>query len=70
MNLLDAETFKVKAAALLGLGSPIVIHFFEWSKPVLDWLLSAGQVGVAIATTLYILSKWRAVRKSRKSDSD
>jgi len=57
----------VTVAATLGLASPdLVINFFKTTIPVLDWLVRFGQVGVAIATVIYIYKKWNARPKPRK----
>lgn len=65
MNL-DLDSCKVSAAGVFGLASTTTIKFFEWSQPILEWLATAGQVAIAVATVLYLLAKWRAVRKNRK----
>ena len=59
---------KVKGAAMLGVGTPFLHKLFENVGPVVEGLTQVGQFGVVIATLLYILAKWRAVRKSRKDD--
>lgn len=36
----------------------------------LDLVIKLGQIGVAIVTILYIYSKWKAIRASKKDDND
>lgn len=62
----DLDSLKVGGAGAAGLASTAFIKFFEWSQPILEWLATAGQVAIAVATVLYLLAKWRAVRKNRK----
>lgn len=66
MNLLDTEFCKVNGAAFFGLISTTMLKFFELTQPILAWLATAGQVAIAVATVLYLLAKWRAVKKSQK----
>jgi hypothetical protein len=60
------EQVRVFGASLLGVSSPYALKFVEWSQPILGWLSSVIQVGVGAATLLYILAKWKALRKPRK----
>ena len=57
------EWVKVKVAAVIGVTVPWLTGIFEKAGPVLDLVIKLGQVGVAVATILYILAKWRKVRK-------
>lgn len=66
MTRMDYELCKVSGASFFGLTSTTAIKFFEWSQPILEWMATAGQVAIAIATVLYLLAKWRAVKKTRK----
>lgn len=58
------EWAKVKIAAVIGVTVPWLTSLFETAGPVLDLVIKLGQVGVAVATILYILAKWRKVRKN------
>lgn len=53
------EDGKVYVASILGVSTPAVGHFFDVAEPWLKLLLLAGQAGVAIVTTLYIIQKIR-----------
>jgi hypothetical protein len=62
------EHFQVSFAAMLGIGSPGLNLVLDVVNPVLQALLTVGQIGVAIATVLYIYRKWKtAGKKSRRS---
>lgn len=62
------ENIQVAAASVLGLGSPGINHFIEVVEPMLQVLLTVGQIGVAIATILYIFRKWKqAAKKTRRA---
>lgn len=65
------ENLQVSFAAMLGLGSPGLNLFLDTVNPLLHALLTAGQIGVAIATVFYIYRKWKTTgkkkRRSRKS---
>ena len=57
------EQLKVYSAALLGVTPPFLSGLLGALEPILKILLLAGQLGVAIATILYILRKWHNARK-------
>lgn len=59
------EWVKIKTAAIIGVTVPWITELFAKAGPVLDALIKVGQVGVAVATILYILAKWRKVRNSK-----
>lgn len=60
-----SDNFRVAVAAIFGTGSPATNWFLDLG-PVLDVLLTAGQVGVAVVTTLYIVRKWRALKSKKR----
>lgn len=60
------EQLRVLSAGLFGIAAPSVIRFVEWSQPILSWLSTALQVGVGAATLLYVLAKWKAIRKRKR----
>lgn len=60
------EQVRVLGAGFFGISAPYVIRFVEWSQPILNWMSSALQVGVAAATLLYVLAKWKAIRKRKR----
>lgn len=60
------EQARVIFAGLLGVSTPCIIRFVEWSQPILSWLSQALQVGVGAATLLYVLAKWKAIRKRKR----
>lgn len=64
------QDIKVYAAAILGIGTPGVSGFFQSMGPWLEALVRLGQVGVAVVTILYILRKWKNLRKSKKDDEN
>lgn len=57
-----SDNVRVAVAAVFGAGSPATNWFLNLG-PVLDVLLTIGQVGVAVVTILYILRK----RKNAKA---
>lgn len=59
---MDANDFKVSAAAFTGLVSPNLTWLLDL-EPTLKALLLLAQIGVAVATFLYVLAKWRKARK-------
>jgi hypothetical protein len=61
-----SEQARVLSAGIFGMVAPGVIRFVEWSQPILSWLSTALQVGVGAATLLYVLAKWKAVRKRKR----
>ena len=56
------ENFKVGFASVLGLGAPISNVFIENAEPIMRLLLSAGQIGVAVISILFIYRKWRGLK--------
>lgn len=60
------EQVRVLGAGIFGMAAPSLIRFVEWSQPILNWLSSTLQVGVAAATLLYVLAKWKAIRKRKR----
>ncbi len=65
MNFFDAETWKVKSAAMIGLAAPGVNLFLRNLEPVLNTLILAGQIGVSAVTIIYIYKKWKHIPKRR-----
>lgn len=61
MNL--PENLKVAVASLLGVVAPGANLFLEGASAVLNVLLLVAQLAVAIASALYIWSKWKKNRK-------
>lgn len=59
------DNVRVAIAAVFGAGSPATNWFLNLG-PVLDIVLTIGQVGVAIVTMLYIVRKWRALKSKKK----
>jgi hypothetical protein len=59
-----SDDFRVAIAALFGAGSPVVTWFVSLG-PLLDVLLTAGQISVAVVTVLYIYRKWRNARNKK-----
>lgn len=59
------DNIRVAVAAVFGAGSPAA-NWFVNLGPLLDVLLTAGQVGVAVVTMLYIVRKWRALKSKAK----
>jgi NADH:ubiquinone oxidoreductase subunit H len=62
--------FKVGVAAFVGTVAPATNLFLGGWEPVFQVLALLGQIVVAAITSLYIYSKWRAVRKSQKDDEN
>lgn len=60
-----SDNVRVAVAAVFGAGSPATNWFLNLG-PVLDILLTIGQVGVAVVTMLYILRKWRDLKSKKK----
>lgn len=60
-----SDNFRVAVAAVFGAGSPVV-NWVLYFGPLLDSLLTVGQIAVAVATTLYIVRKWRALKSKKK----
>lgn len=60
------EQARVLGAGFFGFLAPYLIRFIEWSQPILNWMTSALQVGVAAATLLYVLAKWKAIRERKR----
>lgn len=58
------DTVKVSSAGFAGLLATSV--GWENLGAVLDVLVRLGQIGVAVVTILYIYSKWKAIRASKK----
>lgn len=56
---------KVKVAAVVGVGVPWLAELFVKLGPIIDFLIKLGQLGVAAATIVYIIAKWRKVRKEK-----
>lgn len=61
------EQLKVYSAAILGLVTPTLQGIFDFAEPLLKLLLLVGQVGVAVATILYIVQKWRNARHNKRN---
>lgn len=58
------ENLKVAWASILGIGTPAVnVNWFVSLEPFLKTVLFLGQIGVAIATIIYILAKIRKLRR-------
>jgi len=60
------EQLKVYSVALVGFASTTFQNLFDLAEPLLKLLLLVGQVGVAAATILYILAKWRNARRNKR----
>lgn len=66
MTFFDAETWKVKSAAMIGIAAPGVNLFLRNLEPVLNAIILVGQIGVSTVTILYIYKKWKQIPKRRK----
>jgi hypothetical protein len=62
------DIFKVSTAGAGGLLATSI--GWENVGAVLDLFLRLGQIGVAVVTILYIYSKWKATRASKKDDNE
>jgi len=62
------QDIKVGVASFIGTVTPAVNLFLGDWEPIFKTLALLGQISVAFITSLYIYSKWRAVRKSKKDD--
>lgn len=60
---MSVDDVKVAVAALFGTGSPAINWFVVSLGPILDTLLTAGQISVAVVTALYVYKKWRGKDK-------
>lgn len=56
---------KVKVAAVTGVGVPWLTELLVRAEPFVDFFIKLGQLGVAVATIVYIVAKWRKVRKEK-----
>jgi len=64
-----AENVRVYGASLLGTLVPTSSWLIESGEPLMRFLVSGGQLAVAIMTALYIFQKWKGARsKSRRTD--
>ena len=61
---------KVYGMAILGTAATSVDSLISNLGPLLDILVRLGQIGVAAVTILYIYSKWKAIRASKKDDNE
>lgn len=59
---------KVGFAAFIGTVAPATNLFLGDAEPLFRILALVGQIVVAAITSLYIFSKWRAVKKSKHDD--
>lgn len=59
---------KVGVAAFIGTAAPATNIFLGDAEPLFRVLALVAQIVVAAITSLYIFSKWRAVRKNKKDD--
>lgn len=60
---MTADNLKVSVASVAGITSTGLIKFFGSVNPFLDFLTHLLQVGIGVATLLYIINKLRALRK-------
>lgn len=51
--------------AVTSLGGPDIVSIFQTFGPVLDGLLRLGQIGVAIATIIFIFRKGRLLSRRK-----
>ena len=59
--------WRVSVAAISGLSGPDLLFAFDKIvNPLLEVLVRAGQIGVAIATIIYIVKKTQMISKRRK----
>ena len=56
----------VTLAAAGGLGLPDVAEWFKVADPIIDGFVRLGQVGVGIATMIYIVKKWKSTPARRR----
>lgn len=59
-----SDNFRVTIAAVFGAGSPVTNWFVDLG-PLLNVLLTLGQVGVAAVTILYIFRKWKNAKAKK-----
>lgn len=60
---MNSENVKVGAAFTLGFGAPATNLAVSDAEPVLKVVLLLVQIAVAVATTLFILRKWKNAEK-------
>ncbi len=63
------KNWGVTIAAITGIGSPDVLNWvglIESLNPLLDALVRAGQIGVAVVTILYIYRKSKRIPTRRR----
>lgn len=61
---------KVFSAAAFGFGLPGVNLFLQSWEPIIKDLVLLGQFGVAVATIVYIMAKWRKLSPRRRKPKD
>lgn len=61
---------KVYGVGILGMAATSLDWLVNNLGPVLDLGVRLGQIGVAVVTILYIYSKWKATRASKKDDNE
>ena len=66
MNFFDAETAKVNGAAALGISTGAVNVLLKNLEPIMNFLIQAGQVAIAVFTVLYLYRKWRMLSRKKK----
>lgn len=54
-----SDNAKVLAVAAVGTVLPITTRVFESAEPILQILLTAGQIGVAAVTIMYVFRMWK-----------
>lgn len=64
------QDFKVGVAAFIGTVAPAANLFLNDWEPFFKVLALLGQFSVAVITSIYIYSKWRAVRRAKKDDEN
>jgi len=57
------DNLKVGLAAVVGVASPSTNWFVTDAEPVLRLVLLAGQIGVAVLTSIYIYRKIKSKSK-------
>lgn len=59
-----SDNYRVAVAAIFGAGSPAASWFLDL-EPLLNVLLTVGQIGVAVVTVMFIVRKWRNAKAKK-----
>lgn len=67
---MKTEDIQVCSAGVVGLFATVAGGWVDKLGTLLDVFVRFGQIGVAVVTILYIYSKWKATRASKKDDNE